>query len=140
MDALEGSFALNLIVLSAATYHIKLAGGNQPSQLAAGYTSVSVAFTTFLGILAFVLMNATGITRSLKRKYTGLRLMRRVHQVEEEEYDIDTLPDRLINPLKYESPLSTVREQNIDDSPENKELVDGAQRRMTPVYTYGSIN
>ena len=141
LDALEGSFALNLIVLSAATYHIKLAGGNQPSQLAAWYTSVSVAFTTFLGILAFMLVNATGITRSLKRKCTGLRLMRRVHQVEEEEeYDIDTLPDRLINPLKYESPLSTVREQNIDDSPENKELVDGAQRRMTPVYTYGSIN
>ena len=39
LDALEGSFALNLIALAAATYHIKLMVGNQPSQLAVGHRS-----------------------------------------------------------------------------------------------------
>ena len=50
LDALEGSFALNLIILAAATYHIKLSGGDQR---AVGYTSVSIALATFIGILAY---------------------------------------------------------------------------------------
>ena len=50
LDALEGSFILNLIILCAATYHVNLSGGNQ---LAVGYASVTVAFTTFIGILAY---------------------------------------------------------------------------------------
>ena len=40
LDVLEGSFALNLIILVGATYYVKLAGGNQ---LAVGHTSVSIA-------------------------------------------------------------------------------------------------
>ena len=44
LDALEGSFALNLIILAAATYYIKLTEGNE---LAVGYTSVVVAFVAF---------------------------------------------------------------------------------------------
>ena len=50
MDALEGSFTLNLMILAAATYHVKLTGGDQ---LAVGYTSVSIAFLTFTGILVY---------------------------------------------------------------------------------------
>ena len=50
LDAIEGSFALNLIILAAATYHVQLSGGNQ---LAVGYTSVSIAFVTFTGILVY---------------------------------------------------------------------------------------
>ena len=50
LDALEGSFALNLIILVGATCYVKLTKGNQ---LAAGYTSISIAFATFLGILAY---------------------------------------------------------------------------------------
>ena len=50
LDALEGSFTLNLIILAAATYHVKLTGGDQ---LAVGYTSVSIAFVTFTGILVY---------------------------------------------------------------------------------------
>ena len=41
---------MNLIVLSVTTYHVKLSEGYQ---LAVGYTSVSVAFATFIGILAY---------------------------------------------------------------------------------------
>ena len=50
LNALEGSFALNLIILVGATYHVNLSGGNQ---LAVGYTSVSIAFITFTGILVY---------------------------------------------------------------------------------------
>ena len=50
LDALEGSFALNLIILVGATYHVQLSGRNQ---LAVGYTSVSIAFITFIGILVY---------------------------------------------------------------------------------------
>ena len=50
LDALEGSFALNLIILVGATFYVKHTGGNQ---LAVGTTSVSIAFATFIMILAF---------------------------------------------------------------------------------------
>ena len=48
LDVLEGSFALNLIILVGATYHINHSGGN-PN--AAWYTSVIIAFVTFIAIL-----------------------------------------------------------------------------------------
>ena len=50
LDALEGSFALNLIILGAATMYINISQGNQ---LAVGYTSVTIALVTFIGILAY---------------------------------------------------------------------------------------
>ena len=49
-NALEGSFALNLTILAAATYHVKLSGGNQ---LAVSYTSLIIALTTFIGTVAY---------------------------------------------------------------------------------------
>ena len=58
LDALEGSFALNLIILVGATFYVKHTGGNQ---LAVGTTSVSISFATFTMILAFQLLNVTGI-------------------------------------------------------------------------------
>ena len=50
LDALEGSFVLNLIILVGATHYVKISEGNM---LAVGYTSVSIALATFTGILAF---------------------------------------------------------------------------------------
>ena len=50
IGALEGSFLLNLGVLAATTYHINLAGGNQA---AATFTSIGIAFVTFIGIVAY---------------------------------------------------------------------------------------
>ena len=140
LDALEGSFALNLIVLAAATYHIKLAVGNQLSQLAIGYTSISIVFMTFIVILAFRLANATGFDKYLKRKCSALQTSIRLeHQGEAEvEYDSDTLPDRLINPLEYELPLNTAQEH--DELTESQEPVDEPQRRIIPLYTNDSIN
>ena len=135
LDALEGSFALNLIVLAAATYHVKLTAGNQPSQLAVGYASISMVFMTFIVILAFRLANMTGFDKYLKRKCSGLRRSIRLKLQGEAkvEYDSDTLPDRLINPLEYELPLNTAQEHN--ELTESQESVDEPQRRIIPLYT-----
>ena len=129
LDALEGSFALNLIILAAATYHVKLSGGNQ---LAVGYTSVSIAFATFIVILAFQLANVTGITQYLKRKCKAIRN-------QELNSPTDSLPDRLINAEEYELDLHTPQEQ-ADAELTGEEMVDRAQGRLTPVYTCDSTN
>ena len=50
LDILEGSFIFNLGLLAAATYHVRVAGGNQAAVV---YTSVSVALVTFIGILTY---------------------------------------------------------------------------------------
>ena len=52
LHGLESSFVLNLIILAASTYFVKLSGGNQ---LAVGFTSVFIALGTFLGIFVFQL-------------------------------------------------------------------------------------
>ena len=63
LEALEGSFALNLIVLAAAITYIDHSQGNQ---LAVGYTSVSIALATFISILGFQLANVIGVSHTLK--------------------------------------------------------------------------
>ena len=50
LNALELSFILNLGILAAATYHVNQSGG---SQAAVGYTSVGIAFLTFVGIVVY---------------------------------------------------------------------------------------
>ena len=131
LDALEGLFALNLIVLVGATSYVKRAGGNQ---LAVGYTSVSIAFATFIGILVYHLAKVTGIIQCLRKKCTAVTI-RNGHQVEVEVNPSDDfLPDRLINPGEYEPPFHT---PNATAELTEEEL---EQRRLIPVYTYGSIN
>ena len=133
LDALEGSFALNLILPVGATFYVYHSKGDQ---LAVGYTSVSIAFATFIGILGFQLADVTGITQYLKRNCTTLKLaLRNQAEAEVEPLDNDLLPDRLINPEEYEQPFHTPH-ATAEPTGANE-----AQRRLiTPVYTYGSIN
>ena len=132
LDALEGSFVLNLITLAAATFFVKLSQGNQ---LAVGYTSVSIALATFMGILVFQLASVMGIIHYLKRKYIALtKEIRNQAETDMTSSPGSPVPDRLINPEDYEPPFSapqghTTAEQTV-----------GAQRRLIPAYTYGSIN
>ena len=80
LDALEGSFALNLIILAASTlYTMYISHSETPqpvkdNQFTVGYTSVSIAFATFIGILGYQLANVTGITQYLKRKCASSNL------------------------------------------------------------------
>ena len=64
LDALEGSFTLNLIILGAATYYVSHSGGNQ---LAVGYTSVSIALVTFIGILCYHIFQQLRHTKLWKK-------------------------------------------------------------------------
>lgn len=52
LNILEGSFVLNLLIVIGGTYQIALSGGSQAALI---YTSVSVAFVTFAGIVIFSL-------------------------------------------------------------------------------------
>ena len=50
LNALEVSFILNLGILASATYHVNQSDG---SQAAVAYTSVGIAFLTFVGIVFY---------------------------------------------------------------------------------------
>ena len=130
LDALEGSFALNLNILAAATFFVNNSRGNR---VAVGYTSVSIAFATFIGILVFQLANVTGIAQYLKRKCIVVPIRKQAEAAEAEPFDIDSLPDRLINPEEYELPFHTSQGRPAAEPTE-------VQRRLIPVYTYGSID
>ena len=134
LDALEGSFVLNLVILVGATYHVE---PSRKLQLAVGYTSVSIAFATFIVILVFQLANLFGIVKCLKRKCAAVAIGN-AHEAdaEVEPPNIDSLPDRLVNPGQYEPPLHTPQRHATAE----RELVNEAQRRLFPAYTYGSIN
>ena len=127
LNVLEGSFALNLIILVGATYYIRLAKGNpfhqlMDDQLAVGHTSVFIAFVTFIGILGFQLVKVTGVAQWLKRRCAAVA-----------NSPTDSLPDRLINPGNYE-PLLHTQQENISEPTEN--LVNEEQRSLNYVYTY----
>ena len=64
LDALEGSFVLNLIILVGATYYVKFSEG---SQLAAGYTSAAIAFVTSITILAYHIFQQLRHTKLWKK-------------------------------------------------------------------------
>ena len=69
LDALEGSFALNLIILGAATMYINVTyvkDQREGNQLAVGYTSVSIAFATFIGILTYHILQQVRHTKLWK--------------------------------------------------------------------------
>lgn len=55
----------------------------------------------------------------------------------EAESDASSLPDRLINPEEYKPELPT-SEDNTAAEP--TEVLSEDLRRLTPTYTYGSIN
>ena len=135
LDALEGSFSLNLIILAASTYHVNLSGGNE---LAIGYTSVSIAFITFIGIVAFQLVNVTGVAQYLKRKYTELKVATTVRQANAQL--TGSLPHRLMNPEEYDPSLYSPQEQATAEPTEDEGLINENQRRLVPVYTYGSVS
>ena len=64
LDALEGSFSLNLIILASATYYDNCP---EEDQLAVGYTSVSIALATFIGILTYHIFQQVRHTKLWKK-------------------------------------------------------------------------
>ena len=102
LDALEGSFTLNLIVLGAATYYIKLTEGNK---LAVGYTSVIVAHVTFNGIIIYHLLQQLTHTKLWKKlaKRTQNKQNTNMEKSTNSQRDFDQLRE----PLLDEQPQSS---------------------------------
>ena len=100
---------LNLSSLAISTLYTYHVCHSEEDQLAVGYTSVSIAFATFIGILTFQLASVTGITQYLKRKCAALKNCKLPIQHGEKEIDSDndSLPDRLV---EYEPMLQTAQE------------------------------
>ena len=82
LDALEGSFILNLIIFAAATYHVKVSEGNQ---LAVGYTSVTITLGTLIVILFYHIYQQVRHTKLWKKvpkpnlKFKKLNAKKAVH-------------------------------------------------------------
>ena len=136
LDALECSFALNLIILAAATYHVTYhVNHSKQNQLVVGYTSVSIAFATFIGIFAFQLANVTGTTEYFKSKFAALKVATISQNEAKAELRSPTgsLPDRMLNPDDYEPSLYIPQ-----GHAEPAEGANEGQGRL--LYTYGSIN
>ena len=106
LDALEGSFVLNLIVLGVATYHVKLSGGNQ---LAVGYTSVSIAAITFIGILAYHIFQQLRHAKLWKK----MPKLNKKLNTEQEEY-IQNFDEDTIGSGRFDQ----LRESLLDDLPQ----------------------
>ena len=64
LDALESLFMLNLIILAASTYHVKVSEGNK---LAVGYTSVSITLGTLIVILFYHIFQQLRHTKLWKK-------------------------------------------------------------------------
>ena len=110
LDALEGSFTLNLIILGAATYYVNHSGGNQ---LAVGYTSVIMALATFIGILAYHIFQQLRHTKLWKKVPKLNKKLNKKLNTEQEEYnqnfDEDTIGSGRFDQL---------RESLLDDLPQ----------------------
>ena len=65
LNALELSFIVNLCILAIATFYIRSTGGNQN---AVTFTSISVAFATFIGIVIYHSVQQIKDTPQLLRK------------------------------------------------------------------------
>ena len=110
--------------------YIYQVGHSDGTQLATGYTSVSIAFATFIGILAFQLANVTGVTQYFKRMCAANGKI-------EVQSDSDSLPDRVINPGEYEPVPQTAQEHTAAEPTGSN---DEEPVRQISVYTYSSLN
>ena len=100
LNVLEGSFALNLIILAAATYHVNQSGGNQ---LAVGYTSVSIAFVTFIGIFAYHIcqqLRHTKLCRNIQLKLGSLNTVIHCNDPVNNPVDIPRVEDAHFDHLR----------------------------------------
>ena len=108
LDTLEGSFVLNLTILAASTIYINVSNGNQ---LAVGYTSISVAFATFIGIFIYNILQQVKHSELCKKftKLNELSFKRAVKNVNEP-----------VNSLMEDADYNQVHEPLLEDLPQRK--------------------
>ena len=131
--------AIFLFTMHNETYHPELTY----THYALPVTTVllSVPHMVLISYICHKLAMKAGITQHLKRKYKRCVLAANCTRGAETNVEAESgpgsLPDRLMNPGEYEPVLLTTEERT---SSENNNPVKEVPRRLTPVYTYGSIN
>ena len=106
LDALEGSFSLNLTILASATYYVNRSEGDQ---FAVGYTSVSIALATFIGILTYHIFQQLRHTK-LWKKMPKLNLEVNKPNIKQAIHDLKNHPE-----VRCEAtPSTTVTHTEID--------------------------
>ena len=111
LDALEGSFAVNLIVLAAASMYVNITHGNN---LAVGYTSVAIALVTFIGILAYHMFQQLMHTK-LWKKISELNLKFRKQNKELNKHQASRRESSTANDATKSGEFSQLRELLLDD-------------------------
>ena len=100
LNVLEASFVINLLVLAIGTYYVEISGGNQK---ALTYTSVSVAFATFCGIVVYhfsLQVKDTMVFKKLYKKFLAPADDTGAGDIEMKEIEEDP-------PRKYTKPPTT---------------------------------
>ena len=123
--------------------------------LTSGITHAPVVSMMLLGVphvalvfyICYKLAEKTGMTMWLKSKCKDLkehilsaRQMSQANANEQSPSDIESLPDRLINPEEYEALLPNTNEHTVGESTDSKVSIFDEPRKLTPVYTYGTTN
>ena len=127
LDALEGSFVLNLIVLVGATMYINATynkSQREGNQLAAGYTSVSIAFATFIGILSYHTFQQLRHTKLCKKvpklnmklrfKKLKTKLNKKLSTKQAEDINLNDQTNDHTESVKFDQ----LREPLLDDLPQ----------------------
>ena len=144
---------LILALLEVLSFELLSAAFHTPITMFTYYGLVTILMLGFphmilIFYICHVLAKKAGITQCAKRRYITLKracvlATRHTSEAEadvEAESDIDSLPDRLINPGEYEPLLPTTEEHTAAELTEDKlGTANEDPRRLTPVYTYGSI-
>ena len=116
LDALEASFVLNLTILGAATYYVDQINGNK---LAVGYTSVIIAFATFIGILVYHIFQQLRHTKLWKKvaklnMKLGFKKLNNKLNTKEAEDNLNNLT----NDTPESGRFNQLREPLLDDPPQ----------------------
>ena len=108
LDALEGSFVLNLTILAAATMYTRFYNVNRSgkNQLPVGYISVSIALITFIGILTYHIFQQLRSTKLWKKmpklnlKFNKLNIKLNIKQavnnLDRTEHQYEATPNNIV--------------------------------------------
>ena len=120
LDALEGSFVLNLTLLAAATMYTNCLATDRSAhknykQVAVGYTSVAIAFITLIVILGYHIFQQSRHTK-LCKKILKLKSTDKKVSFKQDENN-NTTNGQVVNNSEVEN-FARLREPLLEDEPQ----------------------
>ena len=99
LDILEASFIFNLGMFAAATYHVKIAGGNQA---AVANISISIAFFTFVGIVFVHVYHRLKYLKKARCHKRSIATGRREENEESQNSDEDDMQQHVASNITFQ--------------------------------------